>query len=432
NLNNHSQMQGKEIVNQGNLYIQAGNASSINANITSGIMEDGGLNYWSYLHLDLATNNLAISNGAGTYGTISTDESRISSYTGRLITNITDGAYYKKLSDDTERGAQVVLTGGELNLLSGSSAFMYLNTNYTPLAKNTLRMQDTFLRLTKNSNFTGTLTAIGNNELVAGEGSLLNLKDNSVFEGILRTDFTTKEYNHLPTDNGFLINISNSKLFLKANTSAKGFKDFGGFRGGLSSTTTTNNYLEMDSSVATSAGDWVVLDLNTAYANTSGTTNATYTGSLFTKGTKNIIVLGNYANFKLDDGSYFDGVLIAKGTSNAARFLNPDGDVTLENGSTFRGVLQANTLTLKGEDNGISGSANSVNGTYLDLYNNSYGNSTFKGLQVLSGTHTLLGLTSKELTATINNIGGRLSMNFIGSNTAVPTDATNNPIHFQG
>ncbi|WP_219349867.1 hypothetical protein, partial [Helicobacter sp. 13S00482-2] len=42
NLNNHSQMQGKEIVNQGNLYIQAGNASSINANITSGIMEDGG------------------------------------------------------------------------------------------------------------------------------------------------------------------------------------------------------------------------------------------------------------------------------------------------------------------------------------------------------------------------------------------------------
>ncbi|WP_180674055.1 hypothetical protein, partial [Helicobacter sp. 13S00482-2] len=42
------------------------------------------------------------------------------------------------------------------------------------------------------------------------------------------------------------------------------------------------------------------------------------------------------------------------------------------------------------------------------------------------------GLTSKELTATINNIGGRLSMNFIGSNTAVPTDATNNPIHFQG
>ncbi|WP_219349862.1 hypothetical protein, partial [Helicobacter sp. 13S00482-2] len=430
NLNNHSQMQGKEIVNQGNLYIQAGNASSINANITSGIMEDGGLNPSSFLYLRLATNNLTISNGAGTYGAISTDKSRISSYTGRLITNIADDAYSLFESGTTAwKGAVVALTGGELNLLSGSSAFILLGAN---TGTNTLNMQDTFLRLTQNSIFTGTLTAIGNNELVAGEHSFLNLKDNSVFEGILRTDFTTKEYNHLPTDDGFLINISNSKLFLKANASAKGFKDFGGFRGGLSSTTTTNNYLEMDSSVATSAGDWVVLDLNTNYANTSGTTNATYTGSLFTKGTKNIIVLGNYANFKLDDGSYFDGVLIAKGTSNAARFLNPNGDVTLENGSTFRGVLQANTLTLKGEDNGISGSANSVNGTYLDLYNNSYGNSTFKGLQVLSGTHTLLGLTSKELTATINNIGGRLSMNFIGSNTAVPTDATNNPIHFQG
>ncbi|WP_219349848.1 hypothetical protein, partial [Helicobacter sp. 13S00482-2] len=301
-----------------------------------------------------------------------------SSITGKLSTNIRNNSYDQ---------VKFTLNSGSLNLLSGSSAFITLDAN---TGTNTLRMQDTFLRLTQNSTFTGTLTAIGNNELVAGEGSDLNLKDNSVFEGILMADYSKNFNNNITIG-------SNTKLLLKANLSSNKLGnvktgDIGHWDGTLN-TTGSGNYLEMDSSVATSAGDWVFLGLQY---------NSTYNGTLFTKGTKNFI--GGVGSLTLAAGSYFDGILLLIDQSS---FLNPDGDVILEGGSVFQGTFQANILTLKAANNFLYYDPDT---TYLNLNTDSY----FKTLKIISGTHSISDIISSSITSPILNMGGTLYMNFVG------------------
>ncbi|MDO7252473.1 autotransporter outer membrane beta-barrel domain-containing protein [Helicobacter cappadocius] len=393
---NETNMIGEDIKNQGDLTIVAGDNSLIRGNITTGIADDGTpmknatldlhLTYWDYT----ITNGIAQKNTSGVYKTSGNDDmSHISTYEGRLITGAA--------------GNNIHLDSGTLSLLPGSNVTAFVKADITSNQKNTIKMQDSFFYMTNKSIFTGALISSGYNRLTLDSGVSINLNSPSAFRGSLVT-----------LTGGGAININaTSALFLKPNENSNNLYHFSspsanlGFEGTFRDSATGGNYLELDSSQKVPNGlgnydDAVVLVLDKGTAATPNT----FKGTLFAKGSKNYLYLGDYSQFTLDTGSFFDGVLVTKqdDTANHSVFNNANGNVVLEDGSYFRGSLSANTLTLKG--------ANIIN-------NN---DTTIKAIQVLSGNNSLN--LSASTTAPILNTGGGLDVDFN------PTDGK--PISFKG
>lgn len=380
---NETTMNGEDIKNQGDLTIIAGRNSHIKANITTGINDDGSKSNNASFNLHLNAKDLLINHGMtelntdGSYKVnLPDDANKPSSYEGRLITS--------------ESGNTITLNNGSVSLLSGSNVTASLNA-LTGI--NSLSMQDSLLYLKASSAFTGTLNSQGYNRLTLDGADTIRLNAPSVFRGSL-----------VSLQGPSLIYIdANTEFFLKPNINSNDInsRSYPGFTGSLfDETKEGGNYLEMDSTQAVDNGiggtdDMVMLNLNVA---------SIFSGTLFTKGSKNYLNLNTQSTFKLNKGSFFDGVLLAgKGTT----FNNVDGNVVLEEGSHFYGSLSANTLTLKG------------------AYVSNAKDTTIKAIQVLSGDNTLE--LPANTTAPILNTGGNLYLSFS------PTfDTGTDPISYKG
>lgn len=396
---NETTMSGEDIKNQGDLNIIAGNGSTIKANITTGINDDGSKSNNASFNLHLNAQDLTITHGMtetntdGSYKVTSPNPGNASSYEGRLITS--------GLNEDSHVQANIWLDNGSVSLLAGSNATVYFGAN---TGTNALSMQDSLLYMTRNSLFTGTLNTQGYNRLTLDPNVNITLNAPSVFRGsLVSLDLPSLG---LSGNRSITINAKTA-LFLKPNEMSEKASSPWGFEGALYDNTSGGNYLEMDSTQAVPNGlgdmdDMVVLILDKG---TSAAHNS-FKGTLFTKGEKNYLDLGSYSDFILDAGSFFDGYLIDADNST---FDNQNGNVTLEKGSDFRGNLSANTLTLKG----------------ARITNN--GNAIIKALQVLSGDNDLK--LSSNTTAPILNSGGNLYLSFNPAN--YDTKATT-PISFKG
>lgn len=400
---NTTDMTGGEIKNQGDLQIIAGNNSHIKANITTGINDDGSLSNHANFNLTLNSQDLVINQGmtnTNSDGSLQGNEMGAdhgSSYEGRLITSGLNSASHVQ--------ANIWMNNGSVSLLSGSNATVYFGADK---GTNSLSLQDTLLYMTRNSNFVGTLNSQGYNRLTLDPNVSITLNAPSVFKGSLASvDLPSLSL----SGNRSITMNAKTALFLKSNENFSVITDpqkpsnTWGFQGAIYDNTTGGNYLEMDSTQEVDNGlgakdDGVVLVFNEGKADKLNTFN----GTLLTKGTKNYLYLGSYSIFKLDPGSFFDGILVA---TNHTEFDNANGNVVLEEGSYFQGGLSANTLTLKG----------------ATVKNSS--DTTIKAIQVLSGDN-ILELTANT-TAPILNSGGNLYLSFDPNGSTVKE-----PISFKG